>query len=289
VTLVAVTALANASAWAVYAVGAALVIGGAAGVVLGRNPVHCALALVTTIFGIALLFINQGADFLAAVQIIVYAGAIVILFLFVIMLLGVDRKEAREPQKLRALTPVAVVVGVVALIELLVLARVHYWATGAKEVSGSLSGPGTNVQKLGQSIFTGYLLPFEMTSALLVIAVVAAVVLVRRAQSGPRTGPQRRAQTAPLGPGRRPDGGQAAPSGRVSASQSPAGQSPASQAPAAQPASAQSTATQTTATQTTATQTTATQTPGSPSSAAQVPATGAQQTQEDRQTETTKR
>ena len=58
-----------------------------------RNPVHCALALVTTIFGVALLFINQGADFLAAVQIIVYAGAIVILFLFVIMLLGVDRPE----------------------------------------------------------------------------------------------------------------------------------------------------------------------------------------------------
>ena len=271
-TLVAVTALANASAWAVYAVGAALVIGGAAGVVLGRNPVHCALALVTTIFGIALLFINQGADFLAAVQIIVYAGAIVILFLFVIMLLGVDRKEAREPRKLRALTPVAVVVGVVALIELLVLARVHYWATGAKEVSGSLNGPGSNVQKLGQSIFTGYLLPFEMTSALLVIAVVAAVVLVRRAQSGPRTGPQRRAQTAPLGPGRRPDGGQAVPSGR---------------APVSQPA--QSTATQSTATQSTATQSTATQSAGSQSSAAQVPATRAQASQEDRQTETTGR
>ena len=283
-TLVAVTALANASAWAVYAVGAALVIGGAAGVVLGRNPVHCALALVTTIFGIALLFINQGADFLAAVQIIVYAGAIVILFLFVIMLLGVDRKEAREPRKLRALTPVAVVVGVVALIELLVLARVHYWATGAKEVSGSLNGPGSNVQKLGQSIFTGYLLPFEMTSALLVIAVVAAVVLVRRAQSGPRTGPQRRAQTAPLGPGRRPDGGQAAPSGRA-----PASQSSASQSPASQPASAQSAATQSTATQSTATQSTATQTAGAQSSAAQVPTTRAKASHEDRQTETTGR
>ncbi len=213
---VAVTALANASAWAVYAVGAALVIGGAAGVVLGRNPVHCALALVTTIFGIALLFINQGADFLAAVQIIVYAGAIVILFLFVIMLLGVDRKESREPEKFRALTPVAVVVGVVALAELLVLADVHYWATGSKETSGALNGPGTNVEKLGQSIFTGYLLPFEMTAALLVIAVVAAVVLVRRAQSGQRSqGAQRRAQAPPPGPVRRPDSGQAVTSGRA--------------------------------------------------------------------------
>jgi NADH-quinone oxidoreductase subunit J len=210
--LFAVNALANASAWAVYAVGAALVIGGAAGVVLGRNPVHCALALVTTIFGIALLFINQGADFLAAVQIIVYAGAIVILFLFVIMLLGVDRPEAREKSRLRVLTPVAIVVGVVALSELLVLARVHWWATGAKAVSGNLTGPGTNVEKLGQSIFTGYLLPFEMTSALLVIAVVAAVVLVRRAQSGQRPqGAPRRVQTPPGSPVRRADGGQAAP------------------------------------------------------------------------------
>jgi NADH-quinone oxidoreductase subunit J len=216
----ATTALANASAWAVYAVGAALVIGGAAGVVLGRNPVRCALALVTTIFGVALLFIDQGANFLAAVQIIVYAGAIVILFLFVIMLLGVDQKEAREPQKWRALTPVAAVVGVVALVELLVLSRVHYWATGTKEVSGALNGPGTNVQKLGQSIFTGYLLPFEMTSVLLVIAVVAAVVLVRRAQSGPRgQATQRRAQTPPATPARRPDGGQAVPSGRAPAPQ----------------------------------------------------------------------
>jgi len=191
--------------------------------------VHCALALVTTIFGIALLFINQGADFLAAVQIIVYAGAIVILFLFVIMLLGVDRPEARQQSRLRALTPVAIVIGVVALSELLVLARVHWWATGAKSVSGNLTGPGTNVQKLGQSIFTGYLLPFEMTSALLVIAVVAAVVLVRRAQSGQRPqGAQRRAQTPPAGPVRRPDGGQAAPERPVAARPSVPRESPPS-------------------------------------------------------------
>ena len=178
--LLAATALANDSAWAVYAVGALMVVAGATGVVLQRNPVHCALALVTAIFGIALLFIDQGADFLAAVQIIVYAGAVVILFLFVIMLLGVDRKEARAPTKLRAMVPVAVVVGLVGAIELLVLSRVHDWATGIPSGTETLNGPGENVQKLGQTIFASYLLPFEMTSVLLVIAVVAAVVLVRR-------------------------------------------------------------------------------------------------------------
>jgi NADH-quinone oxidoreductase subunit J len=170
-------------------------------VVLQRNPVHCALALVTTIFGIALLFIDQGADFLAAVQIIVYAGAIVILFLFVIMLLGVDRKEPRTQEKLKGLTPVAILVGVVALAELLVLVRVHYWATGTKAGAGALNGPGENVQKLGQSIFTAYLLPFEMTSALLVIAVVAAVVLVRRA-APPAPGTERKAAGTAREPGR---------------------------------------------------------------------------------------
>jgi NADH-quinone oxidoreductase subunit J len=199
VSLVAVTHLASASAWALYAVGGILALVGAAGVVLLRNPVHCALALVTTIFGIALLFIDEGADFLAAVQIIVYAGAIVILFLFVIMLLGVDRNEPRVQQRLKGLTPAAIVVVVVALAELLVLVRVRYWATGTKAASGALNGPGENVQKIGQSIFTAYLLPFEMTSALLVIAVVAAVVLVRRSPSA-APGAERKGP----GPGREP-------------------------------------------------------------------------------------
>ena len=74
----------------VFGVAGAIVLGGAMGVVLNRNPVHAALSLVATLFGIAVLFVAQEANFLAAVQVIVYAGAIVVLFLFVIMLLGVD-------------------------------------------------------------------------------------------------------------------------------------------------------------------------------------------------------
>ncbi len=192
-SLLAATGLAVASAWALYAVGTALILAGALAVVTLRNPVHCALGLVTTIFGIALMFIDQGAYFLAAVQVIVYAGAIVILFLFVIMLLGVDRKEPRTPSNVRSLGPVAAGLGVVAVVELLVLARVHYWAAGAKSTTEALSGPGADVQKLGQSIFTSYLLPFEMTSALLVIAVVAAVALVRRRGAPPPQAPAKRA------------------------------------------------------------------------------------------------
>lgn len=182
--------LAHASAWAVFVVGAVLILAGAIGVVLLRNPVHCALMLVVTLFGVAVEFIDQSADFLAAVQIVVYAGAIVILFLFVIMLLGVDRKEAigKEPIKLQK--PLAAVVGVALLVEIFVLSQVHNWTSGAPTTTGPLqttnaAGAPTaeNVQLLGQTIYTRYLLPFEMTAALLVIAVVAAVVLARRREA----------------------------------------------------------------------------------------------------------
>lgn len=174
------TTLGQASDWAVFLVGAALILLGAFGVILLRNPVHCALNLVITLIGIALEFIDQGAEFLAAVQIIVYAGAIVILFLFVIMFLGIDRKEVAGREPTRIQKPLAVFIGLAALALLLALSRVDHWVSGAPAQSGALNGPGSNVQKLGQSIYTGYLLPFEMTAALLVIAVVAAVVMSRR-------------------------------------------------------------------------------------------------------------
>ena len=173
----------HGSAWAVFLIGAGMILIGALGVILLRNPVHCALMLVVTLFGVALEFIDEAADFLAVVQIIVYAGAIVILFLFVIMFLGVDRPEAIAKDPFRGQKPIAVVLGLVTLILLIILAQVSDWTTGAKSVTGPLTGAGEDVQKLGQIIYTRYLLPFEMTSALLVIAIVAAVVLARTPRS----------------------------------------------------------------------------------------------------------
>ncbi len=76
---------------AVFASAAVLILAGAVAVITVKNPVHAAISLITTLFGVAVAFVAQSADFLAAVQIIVYAGAIVVLFLFVIMFLGVDR------------------------------------------------------------------------------------------------------------------------------------------------------------------------------------------------------
>ena len=164
----------------VFAVCAVIVLTGAIGVVLSSNPVYAALSLVLTLFGVAVLFVEEDAQFLAAVQVVVYAGAIVVLFLFVIMLLGVDRQESLRADKLPGQRPLALLLGLAALGELLALTRLTHWATGAQSMGGAASGGGSNTGALARSIFTTYLLPFELTSLLLIIAVIAAVVLARR-------------------------------------------------------------------------------------------------------------
>ena len=115
---------------------------GAIGVVVGRNPVHSALMLVMTLFGVAVLFVAQEAHFLAAVQVIVYAGAIVVLFLFVIMLLGVDREEDIVGRAVTRAAPVAFALAAIAI------ARARAapcwqgaWATGVKSDAGTVAAP----------------------------------------------------------------------------------------------------------------------------------------------------
>ena len=169
--------------WVVFVVAAAAVLAGALGVVLATHPVHSALMLVLTLFGVAVLFVAQQAHFLAAVQVIVYAGAIVVLFLFVIMLLGVDRSENVTSETLRGQRPIAYLAGLGIIAAIFLLARTS-WVSGVASVAGAADGPGTNVEKLAASLFTRYLLAFEMTSVLLVIAVVGAVVLARHSPSG---------------------------------------------------------------------------------------------------------
>jgi NADH-quinone oxidoreductase subunit J len=180
--LAAATATGHASAvdWGTFGVATAIVLSGAIGVVIARNPVHGALMLVMTLFGIAVLFVLQRDDFLAAVQVIVYAGAIVVLFLFVIMFLGVDREENIAAEPLRGQRPLAVALVALGVTGLLLLGEISKWTTGAPSVAGSTDSSTSNVAQLGTSVYTTYLFPFEITSALLVIAVVGAVALARR-------------------------------------------------------------------------------------------------------------
>jgi NADH-quinone oxidoreductase subunit J len=170
----------------VFVLAGAIILTGAIGVVVSRSPVHSALSLVMTLFGIAVLFVAQQAHFLAAVQIIVYAGAIVVLFLFVIMLLGVEATDDLDTEPLAGQRPMAAVAGV-GLLGMAVVAAIithrdsDVVITGTPSAVGALSTSGAdNVRVLGKALFTDYLFAFEITSVLLVIAVVAAVVLARR-------------------------------------------------------------------------------------------------------------
>lgn len=171
---------------AVFAVAALVILAGAVGVIVSRNPVHSALMLVMTLFGMAVLFVAQGAHFLAAVQVIVYAGAIVVLFLFVIMLLGVDTAENLAVEPLVGQRPAAGVVALSSVGLLAVLAvRAVQVSTGARSVSLPVDDGRSNIATLAEVLFTDYVFAFEVTSVLLVIAVVGAVVMARRPRPDP--------------------------------------------------------------------------------------------------------
>ena len=165
-----------------FVVFAAIALGGAIGVVISRNPVHSALWLVGTLLAIAGFFVLQKAYLLSAVQVIVYASAIVVLFLFVIMLLGVDREESLG-DPLRIQRPLAIGLGLIGFV-LLVGIMGNHWATGATAATGPLrGGAGGNVEHVARALFTTYLWPFELTSALLVVGVVGGVALARRSNA----------------------------------------------------------------------------------------------------------
>ena len=171
--------------YGVWAIASAICLMGALGVVLLPNPIHNALSLVATLFGVAVLFVSQQAYFLAVIQVIVYAGAIVVLFLFVIMLLGVDQAEGlgRERQTWRRPAAIVIGAGLAVLVLVGVLAATTV-VTGEHSVVGKLR-PGRDVQAIGEALFTRYVYAFEITAVLLTIAVIGAVVLSRRPPGEP--------------------------------------------------------------------------------------------------------
>ena len=172
----------------VFVLASAMMLIGAFGVITRRNPVHAALSLVLTLFGVTVHFVALEAYFLAAVQIIVYAGAIVVLFLFVIMLLGVDKAEDLQTEPLVAQRWLAGIAGL-GLLGLLVIAvsrGVQVLTTRAEGLATSVEGASgdANIQQLARSVFGDYVVAFELTSVLLVVAVVGTVMLARRRVPG---------------------------------------------------------------------------------------------------------
>jgi NADH-quinone oxidoreductase subunit J len=167
----------------VFVCAALMILAGAIGVITRSHPVHAALSLVLTLFGVAVMYVSQEAEFLAAVQIIVYSGAIVVLFLFVIMLLGVDKAEDLqvEPFKLQRKVAALVGGGVIGLIAFAAISSRDNIGTTAKVAVDTAGDPDSNIRALARDLFSDHVLAFELTSVLLVIAVVGTVLLARRA------------------------------------------------------------------------------------------------------------
>ena len=161
-----------------FAVLSALAVGSAAGLLLKKNPIHGALFLVANLASVAGLFLTLRAEFLAAAQVIVYAGAIAVLFVFAIMVL-IPGKEETGPDPLRTQRWMAVpLVGIFLLLVVLVLR-----STILKGAPGGPGSPG-DVRALGRLLFTDYLFPFEVTSLLLLVAIVGVMALTKRRVEG---------------------------------------------------------------------------------------------------------
>jgi NADH-quinone oxidoreductase subunit J len=164
----------------VFWVFAPISVGSAIAMLVQRNAVHAALFLIVNFFTIAVFYLVLGASFLFAVQIIVYAGAIMVLFLFVIMLLGVDREETLV-ERLRGQRPAAVVLGVGIALELFFAIRAGVgFATKAPADFDEVANAGGNAAALSRVLFRQYFFPFEATSILLIVAAVAVMVLASR-------------------------------------------------------------------------------------------------------------
>lgn len=171
--------------WILYIVFGATALASALGVVFLTNPVHSALSLVAALVSVAGLFLAQQAFFLSVVQIIVYTGAVVVLFLFVIMLLGVDTADPSEERLLRrAWFPWAFLGGVIVVGGTILAVTGIDMSFGVQgtDTADAVDAVGGNVELLSENLFTDWLLPFELTSVLIVAAIVGGVVLAKRSK-----------------------------------------------------------------------------------------------------------
>ncbi len=156
-------------------------------VVALRNPIYSALSLLILFFHVAGLYVTLHAEFLAAVQVIVYAGAILVLYLFVVMLLNLKREDRYHSQ-----FPAAALVGITLITEVLLLLYRHDLAggAGAPTASGGVSPSASarlsagavegNTETIGEVLYSTYLFPFEVASLILLVAMIGAIILAKR-------------------------------------------------------------------------------------------------------------
>ena len=164
---------------------AAVAIASAVMVIASRNPVHSVLFLILTFFNASGLFILLGAEFLAMILVVVYVGAVAVLFLFVVMMLDIDFAELREGMLTYA--PFGMVIGLILFTELALVLGV--WAF-SPEAAGALAAPApaasvtTNTEALGQLLYTRYIYYFQAAGLVLLVAMIGAIVLTLRHKEG---------------------------------------------------------------------------------------------------------
>lgn len=161
----------------VFYVLAAIMLGAALGTITARNPVHAALFLVLSFFSAAGLWMLLQAEFLAIVLIMVYVGAVMVLFLFVVMMLDID--FARLRHRFWSYLPLGAVIGLLMVAEMALVLSGKYF--GAETLPGQSMPAGySNTKELGRQLFTEYVYPFELASVILLVGIIAAVMLTLR-------------------------------------------------------------------------------------------------------------
>ncbi|MCU1226545.1 MAG: NADH-ubiquinone/plastoquinone oxidoreductase chain 6 [Edaphobacter sp.] len=165
---------------ALFIIFGALAVAGAVNLLLQRHPINSALSLVVVMMSLAVLYWSLGAEFLAAAQVIVYSGAIMVLFVFVIMLLNAGEEERTTGSRAAYIAGFPGAAAIFCLLSFVFLSESK--ALGTANLGGYLNDAVSNISEISSLLFTKLLLPFEVTSILILVAILGAVVLARKEQ-----------------------------------------------------------------------------------------------------------
>lgn len=157
-----------------------LCVVGAVNLLLQRHPINSALSLIVVMMSLAVIYWTLGAEFLAAAQVIVYSGAVMVLFVFVIMLLNAGKEERTHGSKAAYILGIPGMAAIIALLSYIFLQEKQ--ALGNATFGGTLNHSVSNITEISRVLFTDLLLPFEVTSVLILVAILGAVVLARKEQ-----------------------------------------------------------------------------------------------------------
>ena len=166
---------------ALFIIFGGLALAGALNLLLQRHPIHSALSLVVVMMSLAVLYWSLGAEFLAAAQVIVYSGAIMVLFVFVIMLLNAGEEERTRGSRMAYIAGFPGAAAIFCLLSFVFLSESK--ALGLTHMDTAVNGIASNLTQISAVLFTRLLLPFEVTSVLILVAIVGAVVLARKEES----------------------------------------------------------------------------------------------------------